>query len=136
MYIIHCRNCGEDYQAHDRRKSDTIRCRLCHRAIQAGNVKREVIKNMNRIDDHEERITNVEQKQLTQSIEHAQLCRCPACMKKRVWPMCPIIHAVHCPCPACIKYPPVPATGFECFTAVVCLILVMGGISWLVCVVF
>ena len=92
MYIVHCQNCSEDVQLHDRMKMKTVRCHICAAVIQVGEVRREVIKNMNRIEDHEERITNIEQTQPVQPILiplfvppiqyiHAPQCLCPVCMR-------------------------------------------------------
>ena len=96
MYIIHCQNCSEDIKTHDRMRSKTIRCHICCAVVQVGDVKREVVKNINRIDNHEERITDIEQKPPASQIlmpvwsppvqyVHAPQCCCPVCMNNAMW---------------------------------------------------
>ena len=60
MYEIECNNCRETNQLHDRMKGKTVRCHICQDVIQVGEVKKELIRNINRIDDHENRIQAIE----------------------------------------------------------------------------
>ena len=88
VFVIHCQNCSEDVQLHDGMRSKTVRCYICCAVLQVGEVEKEVIKNMNRIEDHEERIGGVEQKQeagpsisvLPPLCTGSSRCVCPICI--------------------------------------------------------
>lgn len=123
MYVIHCQNCSEDYQAHDRRKSDTIRCPLCRRVIQAGNVKREVVKIVNRVDDHEKRITCIERTRPTQQYIIPQ--QIPPVQYVSTPPV-QYVHAPQCCCPACMT----SATA-SAIVVLVGFVAFVGFIVWL-----
>ena len=62
MYTIECNNCRETNQLNEKMKNTTVRCHICKEVIQIGEVKKEVVKNINKIDDHEIRINGIEKK--------------------------------------------------------------------------
>ncbi len=51
MFEIKCKNCGEVNQIHDKMENKTIRCHICKEVIQIGEVKKEVVKNINKKGD-------------------------------------------------------------------------------------
>jgi hypothetical protein len=62
MFEIRCNNCRETNQLNDRMKDKTVRCHICMEIIQVGEVKEEVIVNINKLDNHEKRIKKLEDK--------------------------------------------------------------------------
>lgn len=60
MYIIECGNCNEANQVHDKMEGKTIRCHICQSVIQVKDIPKAVIKNINALEDHEERIIDIE----------------------------------------------------------------------------
>ena len=60
MYQIECNNCRETSQIHDRMKGRFVRCHICKEVIQFSVVENEVLRNMNKIENHEKRILELE----------------------------------------------------------------------------
>jgi len=60
MYEVKCHRCREVNQLNDRKKNTTVRCNICKKVIQVGQIKEEIIENINILDDHEERIIGLE----------------------------------------------------------------------------
>ena len=66
MFEVECNNCREVNQLNDRMKNKTVRCHICKKVIQIGEVKKEVVKNINMLDDHELRIQVIEKTEYPQ----------------------------------------------------------------------
>ena len=63
MYIVECYYCREANQLHENRKGTTVRCHICECVIQVGDIPKEVVRNINIFDNHEDRIRDLEAKQ-------------------------------------------------------------------------
>ena len=72
MYIVECSNCREACQLNDLVKNKTLRCHICKKIIQVGEIKKEVVKNINQLDDHELRIEAIENKDIDLDIKIAR----------------------------------------------------------------
>lgn len=104
MYIVECQNCREANQLNDLVKDKTVRCHICNDIIQVGCTKKEVVKNINILDDHEIRIQELEipQNKMFYSSElyhNPHIC-CHGSYKNKCshWEC----HSVECTCSACL----------------------------------
>lgn len=62
MFVVECDNCRAANGLDDTMKNKTVRCFNCNKIVQVGTVKKEVVRNINQIDNHELRIKALEKK--------------------------------------------------------------------------
>jgi len=90
MFEVECNNCREVNQLNDRMKNKTVRCHICKKVIQIGEVKKEVVRNINILDDHEDRIQVLEKPKPSQ--QYLNVCNCNCYTH---------FHPSNCCCPSC-----------------------------------
>ncbi len=79
MYIIDCQNCREANQINDKMVNKTIRCHICQKIIQIGEVKKEVIIDINDIN----KIDELEEPKNEIILPHHISCPCHICKTDR-----------------------------------------------------